>query len=932
MSFAGLFARGAIAGAALLAALGVLRELTPLADVGMSYMYPNYTNMEGFCPDVPRGPAGGYAMWRYHEMQLGLDTLLDGLPVMPGLFIPGNAGDEKQVRSIASHSDTVLADMVRSGECGPSDKKGSAKSDFQCVRIAWHALSTNEELSAFDSRVLKRHAALARRALSCLTEMYCLDGREVPGGVLDVDCPAGPRKIVLAGHSMGGVIVQMLLAEAQRAGGGSAAPLPASAVSAVLLLSAPNASPPLGLQPSMWDTYGDIASGAALSLAQAGGVSLSGGSLDWMVRPRATRLPSAPAAIVHVDTRAMPGVWASVGHQQIVWAQQLCERLARGLLRAVAGHGARAFSNLRASSASALASCAGERAAQKSAAAAQHTSSSLRVTMRARPGERRSGAMEWDVGKMRERLGAGDELSVLVTATGLEPCLDFVVEVGTAGWGFQDVTREAVSVPPAWSTSVAEKQRAQDATKADWTRHRITGGVGWREGMFARGKQAPPGSLAVVLGRSLLANASRVRVVPMHVDEWEVGGELVVQWSVPSALRVLPRSAAFSFGAPSDLVPERHAIPGGVGGVHVLTGGGGELWGRLNAARLLLRARRIVVAVPEDATCHAPYVIAGGGAAASGPLALRLTPHFDALQVALQVSRRALGVLDEALTAVGVPTAVVQRHVGAWVRGTSEAEHASWLQAAALRPGGGLYSLPLIDVEETMASMMQRADARDPHILLVTDGAEGCKATPAIAWDPVGALAAFVLDHPAFFVAVFGCGCWLGLLRGTFSAGGGIGGLPSLRAGGVFASAFAHPSVALLLGTIAIWPRCRSDMFVQRPMARALRTAQVWALGVTAPSLVAVVRARELSVVPWRDAWGPGLLAASAVSLATGRVDRGPGHSVGLVLCAAGLSLAWLAYDAIDGGALPHESPAGVLDSIALLAATVPLGALIRGW
>lgn len=99
---------------------------------------------------------------------------VDGIPI---IFVPGNAGSVRQVRSLAS----VL-----------QNKTESRNTPFH---FDVFAVSFNEEFSGINSNYLVRHTEFVQKAVKHVWNMY-----RTP-----------PSKIILFGHSLGGIISRLAL-------------------------------------------------------------------------------------------------------------------------------------------------------------------------------------------------------------------------------------------------------------------------------------------------------------------------------------------------------------------------------------------------------------------------------------------------------------------------------------------------------------------------------------------------------------------------------------------------------------------------------------------------------------------------------------------------------------------------------------------------
>ncbi|RKP33654.1 PGAP1-like protein-domain-containing protein, partial [Dimargaris cristalligena] len=111
------------------------------------YMYPNYIRQNGL--DLSRTRfASKYRLYLYREG--GVDELLREPFRIPILFIPGNAGSYKQVRSIAATASRQF-DHARTAFLKDSQAQGNIGFDF-------FSLDLNEEFTALHGFSLHEQA------------------------------------------------------------------------------------------------------------------------------------------------------------------------------------------------------------------------------------------------------------------------------------------------------------------------------------------------------------------------------------------------------------------------------------------------------------------------------------------------------------------------------------------------------------------------------------------------------------------------------------------------------------------------------------------------------------------------------------------------------------------------------------------------------
>lgn len=95
----------------------------------------------------------------------------------------------------------------------------------------------------------------------------------------------------------------------------------------MLSLSSPNAMPPTPFSRSMGRLFGK-------SSNESTEVAISGGSADSLLPADVTYAPISQNSLSVLST-AIPGVWAPISHQAIVWCDQMRRKIARGVLLSI---------------------------------------------------------------------------------------------------------------------------------------------------------------------------------------------------------------------------------------------------------------------------------------------------------------------------------------------------------------------------------------------------------------------------------------------------------------------------------------------------------------------------------------------------------------------------------------------------------------------
>lgn len=159
----------------------------------------------------------------------------------------------------------------------------------------------NEDLSAFHSSTLESQIAYSRQAISYILSLYPPD-----------------TKILVVGHSMGGVVATLLL--------------PSGNISAIITMSTPHTLPPARFDYRIDKLYHRIQT--ILRDDPTPIVSICGGATDLMIPSESCVLPKTPHDIFRrtVFTSALEGAWTGVGHREMVWCHQVRWRVARSAL------------------------------------------------------------------------------------------------------------------------------------------------------------------------------------------------------------------------------------------------------------------------------------------------------------------------------------------------------------------------------------------------------------------------------------------------------------------------------------------------------------------------------------------------------------------------------------------------------------------------
>ncbi|XP_064993012.1 GPI inositol-deacylase isoform X5 [Musa acuminata AAA Group] len=320
----------------------------------MTYMYPMYIPI----PTPANVSSDKYGLFLYHEgwKKIDFDEHLKKINGVPVLFIPGNGGSYKQVRSLAAESERAYQggplELTFYQEASVVREKTKTKledlDNFVLPtqynhKLDWFAVDLEGEHSAMDGRILEEHTEYVVYAIHRILDQYqeskearSKEGADVSGSL--------PSSVILVGHSMGGFVARAAIVHPY---------LRKSAVETIITLSSPHQLPPIALQPSLghyfsqvnekWrkgyemqtNNIGHIISGPKLSHVVI--VSVSGGIYDYQVRSKLASLDGIVPFTngFTIGSSGMNNVWLSMEHQSILWCNQLVVQISHSLLSMV---------------------------------------------------------------------------------------------------------------------------------------------------------------------------------------------------------------------------------------------------------------------------------------------------------------------------------------------------------------------------------------------------------------------------------------------------------------------------------------------------------------------------------------------------------------------------------------------------------------------
>ncbi|XP_062972289.1 GPI inositol-deacylase [Elgaria multicarinata webbii] len=254
----------------------------------MTYMfeYPEYLKIKLPRKISRRYPA--YELYLYGEgsyAEENKNLIFTGIPV---LFLPGNAGSYKQVRSLGSIALRKAEDV-------------DYKYHFDVFSVNF-----NEELVALYGGSLQRQTRFVHECIKVILKLY-------KGQMF------APRSVTIVGHSMGGLVARALL---------TLKTFKVELLNILVTQATPHVAPVMPLDQYLTDFYTAVNHNwirKAKEIRNLTILSLVGGFRDYQVRSGLAFLPGSghQSSALSVVSSAVPRVWASTDHLSIVWCKEL---------------------------------------------------------------------------------------------------------------------------------------------------------------------------------------------------------------------------------------------------------------------------------------------------------------------------------------------------------------------------------------------------------------------------------------------------------------------------------------------------------------------------------------------------------------------------------------------------------------------------------
>lgn len=254
----------------------------------MTYMYeyPEYLKIKLPRKISRRYPA--YELYLYGEgsyAEENRNLMLSGIPV---LFLPGNAGSYKQVRSLGSIALRKAEDL-----------------DFK-YHFDVFSINFNEELVALYGGSLQKQTRFVHECIKIILKLY--KGQEL-----------APHSVAIVGHSMGGLVARALLTLKN---------FKVDLLNVLVTQATPHVAPVMPLDQYLTDFYTAVNRNWVLKardIRNLTTLSVAGGFRDYQVRSGLAFLPqsSEQSGALSIVSTAIPRVWVSTDHLSIVWCKEL---------------------------------------------------------------------------------------------------------------------------------------------------------------------------------------------------------------------------------------------------------------------------------------------------------------------------------------------------------------------------------------------------------------------------------------------------------------------------------------------------------------------------------------------------------------------------------------------------------------------------------
>ncbi|OMJ09503.1 GPI inositol-deacylase [Smittium culicis] len=283
----------------------------------MSYMYPYYIRQDKMENTQWTKYSAKYKLYLYREGGFDYDDEAYRIPI---LFIPGNAGSYKQVRSIARASSEAYTELSK---INPDlAKNGNIGFDYFTADL-------NEELTAFHGRSMVEQAEFINDSIKYILSLYEINRGKFLTFPGDIKFPK-VESVILIGHSMGGMVARTSISLKTHI---------KNSVNTLITLSTPHVSPTVNLDLQVSNVYKSVNHFWSIlsksnELENISLISIVGGNMDGMINSDLAYVEDivSPKNGFTVFSSSIKNVWLSIDHQSILWCKQLVLSLSRALI------------------------------------------------------------------------------------------------------------------------------------------------------------------------------------------------------------------------------------------------------------------------------------------------------------------------------------------------------------------------------------------------------------------------------------------------------------------------------------------------------------------------------------------------------------------------------------------------------------------------
>ncbi|XP_029650604.1 GPI inositol-deacylase isoform X2 [Octopus sinensis] len=261
----------------------------------MTYMYenPEYIRVPLSSKMLSKFPK--YNLYVYGEGFYAQSLRSFNLHGIPVLFIPGNSGSHKQVRSLASVA--------------------FRKSENLPFLFNYFSVDLNEEISALNGGTLQDQTEFVGFCVKKILRLY-------------KKARNPPSSVVVIGHSMGGLVARALF---------TLPDFDSSSIHTIITLATPHQSPVIVLDNYVSRFYEKVneywIDNSHTTLANITILSTGGGERDYQVPVWATSLDNIVLNGLGISTvtTSIPNAWVSTDHLCTVWCRQIVLIINRAL-------------------------------------------------------------------------------------------------------------------------------------------------------------------------------------------------------------------------------------------------------------------------------------------------------------------------------------------------------------------------------------------------------------------------------------------------------------------------------------------------------------------------------------------------------------------------------------------------------------------------